>query len=151
MKFSEGMNRMASEVLSEKMGTVFTTTGEGKLLDLFATIGGLRHQDINETVEKWKQAYTENPTLAANLILYTRDIREGGIGERNIARALFHELAILEPEKVKRNFDTIVNIGRWDDLYSFIDTPVEKDMWNFIKEQLIKDVETVVNETRIDL
>lgn len=151
MNFANGMKRMATMTTSEKGGTVFTTTGEGKLLDLFATIGGLRHQDINETIKKWKQAYAENPTLAANLILYTRSIRDGGIGERKIARALLHELAILEPEKIRRNFDTIVNVGRWDDLYSFIDTPVEKDMWNFIKEQLIKDVETVVNETRINL
>lgn len=141
MKFSEGMNRMASEVLSEKMGTVFTTTGEGKLLDLFATIGGLRHQDIDETVAKWARAYHENPTLAANLILYTRDIREGGIGERNIARALYNTLAKLEPIKVATNFSTIVERGRWDDLwYSLVGTSIENQMWDFVMKQLVQDV-----------
>ena len=141
MNFANGMKRMATMTTSEKGGTIFTTTGEGKLLDLFATIGGLRHQDINETVAKWKQAYVENPTLAANLILYTRNFRDGGIGERNIARTLYTALAKLEPVKVSTNFETIANTGRWDDLwYSLVGTPIENQMWDFVVAQLVKDV-----------
>ena len=35
MNFANGMKRMATMTTSEKGGTIFTTTGEGKLLDLF--------------------------------------------------------------------------------------------------------------------
>jgi len=151
MSFANGMKRMANQTLSENLGVVFKSTGDGKLLDLFATIGGMRNQPINEVISKWRAAYKENPEYAANLILYTRSIRDGGIGERKIARALYRELANLEPEKVKRNFKTIVNCGRWDDLFSLEGTPVEDSMWAFIVAQLVEDVKNMKENKPISL
>ena len=140
--FVKNFERMTNQTLSENGGIVFSHTGAGALLDLFALIGGMRHQPDNEIISKWKAAYKENPELAANLILYTRDAgRNGGLGERRIGRLLLKELAKLEPEKVKRNLQTIVDIGRWDDLiYSLEGTPCEDAMWGFIKGRFIVDI-----------
>ena len=49
------------------------------------------------------------------------------------------ELSKIEPQTIINNFKKIVDIGRFDDLYSFISTPVEKDMWTFIRECWAKD------------
>jgi hypothetical protein len=151
MNFANGMSNITSQTLSENLGVVYKSTGGGALLDLFATIGGMRNQPINEVIAKWRAAYKENPEYAANLILYTRSIRDGGVGERKIARALYRELAILEPEKVKRNFQTIVDTGRWDDLYSLEGTPCEDTMWEFIKNRLILDVTLMKKNKPISL
>lgn len=146
--FVKNFERMANQTLSENGGIVFSHTGEGALLDLFALIGGMRHQSDNEIISKWKAAYNENPELAANLILYTRDAgRNGGLGERRIGRLLLKELAKLEPEKVKRNLQTIVDIGRWDDLFSLEGTPCEDAMWGFIKGRFIVDI-TLMKENK---
>ena len=150
--FVKNFERMANQTFSENGGIVFSHTGEGALLDLFALIGGMRHQSDNEIISKWKAAYNENPELAANLILYTRDAgRNGGLGERRIGRLLLKELAKLEPEKVKRNLQTIVDIGRWDDLYSLEGTPCETAMWDFIKNRFVLDITRMKEEKPISL
>ena len=150
-KFVQNFGRMANQTLSENQGIVYKSTGEGALLDLFALIGGMRHQSDNEIIDKWKAAYKENPELAANLILYTRNCRNGGLGERRIGRLLLKELAMIEPEKVKRNFQTIVDTGRFDDLYVLEGTPCESEMWGFIKNTLVLDVTLMKENEPISL
>lgn len=142
--FSNAFERMADSTLSENNGKVFSTTGSA-LLDLFANIGGMRNRDMADVVKMWRNARVENEELADNLVLYVGDIRNGGLGERKIRRALLRELALIDPHKIERNFDTIVESFRWDDLYIFIGTPVEKAMWDYIKEQFKKDVGMMCN------
>lgn len=142
------MNKFANQMREE---TTYSTTANGAfcynttgkaLIDLFANIGGKRGRAL-DAIDLYRAARKENPELADNAILYTRNIREGGLGERELGRALLKELAFIDPEKIRRNFDTIVKTGRWDDLYVFIDTPVEKDMWAFIAAQLVIDMEAL--------
>lgn len=152
MSFVNEFRKASTVTKSENGGNVFTTTGGGALLDLFATIGGMRHQPINEVITRWRKAYKENPTLAANLILYTRDIRNGGIGERAIGRALLRELATVEPEKIERNLDTIVNCGRWDDLFCLLTINSLRDsIISFIANQLVQDMTAYKNGKPISL
>ena len=152
MSFVNEFRKASTVTKSENGGNVFTTTGGGALLDLFATIGGMRHQPINEVITKWRKAYKENPTLAANLILYTRDIRNGGIGERAIGRALLRELATVEPEKIERNLDTIVNCGRWDDLFCLLTINTLRDsIISFVANQLAQDMTAYKNGKPISL
>lgn len=142
--FANGMRNITNQTYSENGGIVYKSTGSGALLDLFATIGGMRHQPINEVIVKWRKAYKENPVLAANLILYTRDIRNGGIGERAIARALLRELATIEPEKIKRNLNTIISCGRWDDLFVLLDVAeIKSNIISLIAEQLTEDMKNM--------
>ena len=144
--FANAMRNKSNWTTTQNGAAVRSTTGSS-LLNLFARIGGMRNADEAELIRMWLDARNENEELADNLILYSRSIRSGGIGERRISRILLKELAKLNPDKVCRNFDTIVEAGRWDDLYCLIDTPVEKDMWNFIRKQLKEDLIIVRDET----
>lgn len=133
MSFTDGIRRNANLTRTENGATVKSTTGSA-LLNLFARVGGLRNQPESEINRLYLDARSEDKELADNLILYTRNIRDGGIGERRIARILLKTIALKDPAKVRRNLDTIVSAGRWDDLFVFEGTSVENDALEFMKE-----------------
>lgn len=150
MGFIETAREMADEKFTLNGAKAYNTTGGGKILDLFSTISTMR-KNPDAAATAWKEARNEDKELADNLILYTRDIRNGGIGEREIGRRLLLELAKEDPNKVKRNFETIVNTGRWDDLFVLFNTPLENDMIDFIKEQWTKDLKNMNDNKPISL
>ena len=151
MAFTDTFKRNSLIKETENGGRAFSSTNGGALLDLFSTIGGKRRASAEEIEKMWLAARVEDKELADNLILYVRNIRDGGCGERRIGRILLKSLAEIDPCKVARNFQTIVDCGRWDDLYIFENTPVEKDMWNFIEKQLRSDVYNMKNNRPISL
>lgn len=104
-------------------------------LDLFATIGGMRHASDEELVKRFIRAYTENADRAMKLLFYTRDIR-GGLGERRIFKTLLHFLALNYPGSVIRNLELVAEYGRYDDLLVLFDTPCEEAMLAYVKQQL---------------
>ena len=118
MSFTDGFRGNSNLTRTENGATVKSTTGSA-LLNLFARVGGLRQASESEINRLYLDARNEDKELADNLILYTRNIREGGIGERRIARILLKTIALKDPAKVRRNLDTIVSAGRWDDMYCF--------------------------------
>ena len=75
-------------------------------------------------------------------LFYVRDIR-GGQGERNIFHVLLHHIANRYPMIVAYNLPCIPYYGRWEDMYALIATPVEQEMWSFMKAQLIQDIENM--------
>lgn len=137
--FANTFRNKANWITTENGAPVKSTTGSS-LLNLFARIGGMRNADEKEIVRMWLDARNENEELADNLVLYSRSIRSGGIGERRIGRILLRELAKLNPEKVVRNFSTIVETGRWDDLYCFEGTPVWSAVLSYIEKQFRADI-----------
>ena len=136
--FSNVFSALADTTTTGNGAVCYSTTGS-ELLNLFATIGGMRDRSEDDVVKMWLFARNEDKELADNLILYVRSIRGSGIGERKLGKLLLKQLAKIDPAKVRRNFDTIVNTGRWDDLYVFVGTPVEDFMFSFLKEQFEKD------------
>ena len=151
MNFTETFKKYANVTESENGGQVFKSTRGGALLDFFSAIGGMRDRSSQDIVNMWLAARRDNLELADNLVLYSRDIRNGGLGERNIGRILLTALANLDPVKVGRNLQKIVDVGRWDDLYCLVGTPVEREMWNFINNQLRKDLTGMRNNEPISL
>lgn len=137
--FANTFRNRANWTTTENGAPVRSTTGSS-LLNLFARIGGMRNADEKELIRMWLDARNENEELADNLVLYSRGIRNGGIGERRIGRILLRELAKLSPEKVVRNFSTIVETGRWDDLYCFEGTPVWSAALSYIEKQFRADI-----------
>lgn len=151
MNFADAMRAQTNTTRTENGARAYTTTGSANL-DLFARIGGLRRAGEYEILSAWRAARAEDSTLADNMILYARNIREGGIGERRIAKILLRELAQYDPEKVLRNFQTIADAGRWDDLwFAFENTSVEGAMWNFVRKQFIADAQAMKNGESVSL
>lgn len=121
-----------------------------KVLDMYGTIGALRNRSEYEIVEKFKASWNEDALLTLKMAFYARNIR-GGLGERDTARTCLRWVAQNYPETMVKNFENVVKFGRADDLYTFIDTPIEKDTWAFIKATLYKDIERMNEKKSISL
>lgn len=151
--FANAMRAQANQTLTENGGLAYSSTNGGCLLDLYAKIGGMRNRSEYDLINDWKAARRENQELADNLVLYARNIRDAGLGERRIGRILLKELAKIDPDKIIRNFQTIVDTGRWDDLFIFVGSSreVEDAMWNFIKNQLRSDIKAMNSNAPISI
>ena len=110
-----------------------------KVYDMFALGGAYRNRTDEDCILLFKNAIKEDETLALKCLFYLRDAR-GGQGERRFFRICFNWLAKNYPEIARRNLINIAEYGRYDDLYCVVGTPVEKDMFALIKEQLEKDI-----------
>lgn len=136
--FAKALNNESTHTLTENGADALNTTGSA-LLDLFGTIGALRNTNQNRVERLFAEAYKENKLLATKCIFYARDIR-GGLGERKTFRILLKYAANHHPECIRPNIDLIGKFGRYDDLYSLIDTPLEDAMWVSMKKQFVEDL-----------
>ena len=119
-------------------GAIALKTTNSELLDLFGCIGSLRKRDNTDIERLFSMAFAEDALLATKMAFYARNIR-GGLGERRTFRVILKYLATLAPEIVIKNFDAIALLGRYDDFYTLVDTPVEDAMWTYLKEQFTLD------------
>ena len=136
MSFMDDLEIETSVTLTENGGRALSTTGD-KLLNLFAVLGALRSRPT-DVIDKFDAAFHENADLATKMVFYGRDVR-GGLGERAVGRLMLRELATINQAVVSANLKNIVEFGRWDDLFVLFDTPVETDMIEFVKMQLVSD------------
>ena len=139
MDFASAMNRETTKKLTENGATAFSSTGVSSLLDLYATVGGMRARQ-SDVANKFNACYNEDPLLATRLMFYTRDIR-GGLGERDSFRSMLKQLSMRHAEVVVNNIDKIPFYGRWDDLFTLMGTPAEGAMWLLIRDQINSDIE----------
>ena len=114
-------------------GSIKRLTTKNAVLDMFALGGAFRNRSDDECIDLFGKAFDENPELALKCLFYLRDCR-GGQGERRFFRVCFQWLANFYPEVARRNFHYIPEYGRIDDLYCLVDTPLEKEMFIFLKE-----------------
>lgn len=149
-KFTNAMNEYGDMTLTENGGLAYKTTSSD-LLDMFANIGGMRDRDMHDVTSLWLRARAEDKELADNLVLYARNIRDGGLGERKIGRTLLAELAKVDPAKVRRNLQTIVDTGRWDDLFVLEASDVWSDVVEFIKTQIKSDIKGMKNREPVSI
>lgn len=150
MNFSEAFKIAANQTVTENGGKCFSSTGSD-LLNLFSIVGGLRSASEDKIIEMYQTARNEDKELADNFVLYARNIREDGCGERRVGRILLKTLAKLDPQKIIRNFDVIVKNGRWDDLFCLFDTPCEDKMMIYCLKQLTEDISSFLKKEPISL
>jgi len=58
---------------------------------------------------------------------------------------LIHGLSHFYPEVVKKLIPIIKDYGRYDDYFALMDTPLESDMIEWIKETLNQDIKAKKN------
>ena len=131
----------ANKTLTENGAATYLTT-ESDCLDLFATIGALRHQCESEIEARFMRAFTENRDIAMKLLFFARDIR-GGLGERRVFRVILNWLAENEPASLRKNLEYVAEYGRFDDLLALMGTKCEKDMLDVLKKQFDADNEAL--------
>ena len=138
-KFMNGLTNATNFTYTEN-GAVTHKTTKSSLLDMFAMGAAMRSRSDADVILMFRNAFAENPVYALKCLFYIRDVR-GGQGERRFFRICMKDLAKNNTEAAKRNLQHIPTFGRWDDLYVFVDTPLENDAFAFMKEQLALDVE----------
>lgn len=127
-----------NKTYTENGAAALKSTGNA-VYDLFATGAAYRTRSDSDILNLFTAAWHENPELALKCLFYLRDIR-GGQGERRFFRVCMRWLAVNEPNVVRKNIKNIIEYGRVDDLYCLIDTPVEKDTFDFISHQVAEAI-----------
>ena len=137
--FMNGLKNANNFTYTENGGLTHKTT-KSDLLDMFAMGAAMRKRPDADVILMFRKAFAENPTYALKCLFYIRDAR-GGQGERRFFRVVLKDLARFDTEAARRNLKFVPEFGRWDDLYIFVGTPLEKDALQFMKEQLALDVQ----------
>lgn len=140
--FANAVNRETRKTFTENGATAFRSTGDA-LADLFASAGAMRQAEPYKLCSMMDEAYAGEPLLTAKFLFYLRDIRGNrvGKGERKSFQTLLHHMACKHPEAIRPNLSFIGTVyGRFDDLFALIDTPLEEQMWEHIRTQLIDDL-----------
>jgi hypothetical protein len=153
MNFAQAMTKETQKKLTENGAVAYSTTNTA-LLDLFATIGALRSRSEEEIANKFAAAFAEDALLATKMLFYSRDIRNGGLGERRTFRICLSWLSENYPDIVRKNLMNVVFFGRFDDLYCLFDTPNQKnkkDVIDVINDIIVKDIEEASAKRPISL
>ncbi len=104
-------------------------------VDLFYSFGANRNNPDN-VMSLFQKAYHLNEDLAVRIALYGRDIR-GGMGEREHFRNILRHLAQSgEYYTVTQLIEFVPIVGRWDDLFALVNTPLESQALSFYAEAL---------------
>lgn len=137
------MNAIKNELNDEKClttnGAVGYATSGKKLLDLNFSVTSLRKQSEQEIINKFMDAYYEDPMMAMKWLFYCRDCRSG-IGERRLFRVVMQHLATLKPDIVRSVLKLVSEYGRWDDMLCLLETPIKGEVEAVIIHQLSEDI-----------
>ena len=128
-----------NEFTRTENGAVTRTTTHNKVLDMFAMGAAYRTRSDADCILLFSNALREDEAYALKCLFYISDCR-GGQGERRFFRVCYNWLANTHPEIARRNMKYIAEYRRWDDFYCLVDTPLEKEMFAFLKKQLALDV-----------
>lgn len=148
------MTQLQNELNNEKClttnGAVGYTTSGKRLLDINFSVTSLRKRPESEIINKFMDAYYENPVLAMRWLFYARDCRQG-IGERRLFRVVMKHLVDVKPDMVRSVLKLVAEFGRWDDLLCLLDSDVKYDVLAVIKKQLDEDKKNMSNNESISL
>lgn len=142
MDFANAMKEESKFTRTENGAVALNTTSDARL-DLFGTIGALRDADENRITTLFSEAYAQDKLFATKIAFYARDIR-CGLGERKTFRTIIRYMAEHHPEALRPNLDLIGVLGRYDDLYELVGTPLEDDMWKAMKNQFEEDWKNIL-------
>lgn len=149
-QFVKAAKSNGTHKLTENGAFAYSSTNGGALLDLFGVVGALRSREDYEITEKFAAAYREEPELAMRLMFYARNVR-GGLGERRTFRLMLKWLCRNHKELAIANIPNVAEFGRFDDLYEYLDTPAESEMWAWVFHRLQDDYEKMLEHKPISL
>lgn len=119
-------------------GALTYASSMNNCVDLFSSIGALRHNDAIDIIKLFERAYIENADIAMKCLFFARDVR-GGLGERRTFRTILRWLAWNHKDSVVSNLANIAEYGRYDDLLVLLHTPCNKAVLDLIKAQVAAD------------
>ena len=137
------MNAIANELnnetkLTENGAVAYRTSGK-KLLDLNFAVASLRRAPEAEIINKFMDAYWEDPVVAMKWLFYNRDCR-CGLGERRTFRIILKHLGNEHTKMIEKLIPLVAEYGREDDLWCLLDTPCKDCVIQYCSEKLNKDI-----------
>lgn len=138
-KFVKSMDDAFNTSVTENGAFGYKTTYD-KLVDLNFFVPQLRGMDANEVGKMFVEAFEDNNELAIRWLFYLGDIR-GGLGERASFKNILKYLALKNPGLAKKFIRLVPEYSRWDCLFVFFDTPIERDMVVFVYNQIQMDLD----------
>ena len=151
--------RLATNYTDTENGALTHKSTLNDVYDMFAMGAAMRNRPDADIVLMFKNACAENLDLALKCLFYIRDIR-GGQGERRffklclewLAESQYYKNKIAYREDYLKNFfDEIVAVGRFDDLYAFVETYAEKDMWKYLNNTIQEDLKLLKKNMPVSL
>ena len=136
------MNALTKAIKAE---TNYTLTENGaltlkstlsSLADFFGLGAALRSRSESEIINLFEKAFAEDKELAVRCLFYIRDCR-GGQGERRVFRTILNWLGKHYPLIVYYNLNSIIEMGRWDDLFCLENTNAWGDALTFIYAEML--------------
>lgn len=124
--------------------------------DMFAMGAAMRERSDEDILIMFKNACAEDLDLALKCLFYIRDIR-GGQGERRFFKTCLKWLADSEyyesdiASESELLFQEIIAIGRYDDLYAFVDTQLESLMFSYLYITIQNDIKALKNNKSVSL
>lgn len=140
--FMNGMKQATNFGFTENGALKYNSTLDA-VYDMYALCGAFRERSDEDCIFAFKKALDQDEALALKCLFYLRDILEGA-GERRFFRVCYHWLATAHPEAARRNLKYLPEYGRWDDVFSIVGTPLEKDAFALVKHQLAMDAKDVM-------
>lgn len=141
--------------LEDEMNVSYTENGmkgyattKDTLVDFNFSLPSLRRENDNilkANVERLINDPKYNRETLYRFMFFLRDVR-GGLGERRIFKEMLKALAIKEPETVKDFLPYVVEVGRWDDLFVLMETPLKVNLLDLVTKQLGDDWEAMKNK-----
>tara|TARA_R110002050_G_scaffold34397_2_gene86779 strand:+ start:561 stop:1991 length:1431 start_codon:yes stop_codon:yes gene_type:complete len=116
-------------------GMTTNSTTLNSCVDLFFKIGAVRGKDESIKINSFTKAFAEDALTAMKILFWVRDIR-GGAGERSTFKEIITYLATHQTKTLSKNLHLIPVYGRWDDLFTLLGTPLEKEALDVISKGL---------------
>jgi hypothetical protein len=132
------MKSMLNMKTTENGATAYSST-LNEILDMFAFGAAYRQRSDADVIALFQNALLRDATLAMKCLFWIRDVR-GGAGERRFFRVAMKWLAKQHPDIARRNLVHVPEYGRFDDLYVFVDTPLQDEAMTMLARQLISDM-----------
>lgn len=134
MNLLDGMKKNNTK-LNSKGSEYYDTTYDSNL-DVFTML--TRFNNEKDVIRLFNNALNENIDLALANLLYILDIRNGK-GERRLFKIIYKSLCNNHPKYALRILPFISELGRYDYVLVGLNTPIEKETVELIKNQLELD------------
>ena len=135
--------KMEDNMTETENGAVAYKSTLNACLDAFSLLGTMHKSSDEEILKVFDKAFNENPKLAMRLLFYVRDVR-GGQGARRVFRTIMKHLAEFEPKLVIENRYNIAEFGRYDDFLCLLDTPLRKEISDFLRTCVATDLINII-------
>ena len=141
--------KLATSIVETENGDVAYSTTLNYCVDLFGVINASR-ENLEEILDLFLKAYKEDARLTLKILMYSRDVR-GGAGERETFRYIFKYLCLNKSEVARQLIPFVIELGRWDDIFVGLKTPVEDTVVEIVKAQLEADLNALKNNENVSL